>query len=347
MTPARYDHHESDLGRNLLGEQVRDAMTDSGEDFQSLRNFAVRLKEITFNHNHSALRPSADDERAAFATNAVLVFEAIAETAPDLQATVLRCAALEFSWPEWTRGTSGWGPPRELSLATTRFTANTAPESNRLLQRVLKAADIRQETLNLGIAANPLTPLDLLEELPLGQNYPTIVAAANPNANHELATLAIGAVSGVGFIDAFLARSNPDTGWVDDLAFEYVMQEVQISRSCIFWECLLHPDSPGVQELFDYDSPSDPEEWEGLLDDLTQCAERNRNIASLAYRSSWEPFRAAVGETPWTSEERHTDQMRSTPPPPLHDQEVETGYAPKPSDDRTQRQIPLELPSTD
>ena len=206
---------------------------------------------------------------------------------------------------------------------------------------------MRQETLNLGIAANPLTPLDLLEELSLGQNYPTIVAAANPNANHELATLAIGAVSGMGSIDPFLTRSNPDTGWVDDDAFEYVMQEVQVSRSCIFWECLLHPDSPGVQELFDYDSPSDPEEWEGLLDDLTQCAERNRNIASLAYRSSWEPFRAAVGETPLTFEERQTDQLRSTPSPPLQEQEVETEYGPKPSDDRTQRQIPLELPATD
>jgi len=108
------------------------------------------------------MRPSADDEEAALTTNAVLVLEVIAETAPDLQATVLRCAALGFSWPEWTSGTSGWRLPRELSLATTRFTSDPAPENNRLLQRVLKGADMRQETLNLGIAANPLKPLDLL-----------------------------------------------------------------------------------------------------------------------------------------------------------------------------------------
>jgi hypothetical protein len=261
-----------------------------------------------------------------------------------LQAALLRCAALEFSWPEWNRGTSGWGPPRELALATTRFTANAAPEGNRLLQRVLKAADIRSETLNLGIAANPLTPLDLLEELPLGQNYPTIVAAANPNANRELATLAIRAVSGGGLIDPFLARYNPDIGSVDDDAFEYVMQEVQVARSCIFWECLLQADSPGVQELFFYDSSSDPEEWEGLLDDLTQCAARNPSIAVLARQSSWEPFSVAVDETLLNSQQVMNDQVRSSTPPRRLEHETRAESASEPSDNSTQRQILLELP---
>ena len=276
-----------------LTTQLETISAKSLDDLRSLREVALALNGLLWSINDTRMVQRTREEHETAATYSTAAFETVAQRRSPLTATLLRCAALGIHWPEWTRGTSGWQPPRDLALFVVKYAAHANIQDCQLLQRVLRAANLYEDALTLGIAANNNTPLPMLEEIPLRQAYPSMFVAANPNADLELAKISIEVVVGGNMIDPFLFRCSPDNGPHEDNAFEYLVREVQIARSCTFWEALLTLDPIVTNEFFDCLVAPEPDDWQALWD-LQQCAQKNPKIAELARNSAWPPFRTAV-----------------------------------------------------
>lgn len=276
-----------------LTTQLETISAKSLDDFHSLRDIALALKALVEEINYPRRATRTREQYEHIATYTTAAFEAVAQHQTPLTATLLRSAALGIHWPDWVYGTSGWQPPRDLALAVVKYAAHANIQDCQLLQQVLRAADLYEKALTLGIAANNNTPLAVLEQIPLGQQYPCIFAAANPNADLKLATLSIEAVAGGELLDPFLYKSNPDNGAFEDEAFEYLAKEVQETRSCTFWEALLTLDQLVTTDLKETGISAESDDWV-MFRDLKQCARRTPRIANLARNSAWTPFRTAV-----------------------------------------------------
>ncbi|WP_148664061.1 hypothetical protein [Aurantimicrobium minutum] len=242
---------------------------------------------------------SDDDIRSSWAKQAYSLTNKYED---DRRSLLLLSAALEVTWPDYTRGDGYYSEPSDLAVAATVIGVNNSDESFFTFSKDLSSC-AAINFYDLGVVSNPSVSSENVMYAVKRSNLDPVrsIAAVSNALERDQIMDVLGQIDSSGWLVATLLKSD---GWFwPEWQYAFEQASYNCEPSAEFWKILLQEIRKNQEDLtseflwipefieeFEANEGLDPE----FSEETFELLSNNQSLRKLAMESKWEPLIEAL-----------------------------------------------------